>query len=79
MRQFADIRTVEVWYARLDLDRPYAQLAALLRRAVRKRLDRTLRKGRHKDSLRAFSKLTQEVDGEPPIDSDPPLISQCPD
>ena len=74
MRQFAGMRTVEVWYARLDLERQYQELAALLRRASRKRLDRTLTKGRRKDSLRAFSKLTQEVDGEPRIISDPPFI-----
>ena len=42
MRQFAGMRTVEVWYARLDLERQYAELAALLPRAARKRLDRTL-------------------------------------
>jgi hypothetical protein len=74
MRQFAAMRTVDVWYARLDLERQYAQLSALLKSASRKRLDRALAKGRRKDSLRAFAKLTHDVDGEPRIVSDPPLI-----
>ena len=74
MRQFAGMRTVEVWYARLELERQYASCGAC-RRAARKRLDRTLRKSRRKESLPAFSELTQEVDGEPRIVSDPPLIA----
>jgi uncharacterized protein (DUF2252 family) len=74
MSGFAGMRTVEVWYARLDLEKQYAQLAALLGRATRKRLDRTIEKGRRKDSLRAFEKLTHQVDGQPRIISDPPLI-----
>jgi uncharacterized protein (DUF2252 family) len=74
MRQFARMRTVEVWYARLDLEQQYERLSALLRRSSRKRLDRTLETGRRKDSLRAFAKLTREVDGESRIVSDPPLV-----
>ena len=74
MRKFAAMRTVDLWYARLDLERQYEQLSALLNRASRKRLDRTLEKGRRKDSVRAFAKLTHDVDGEPRIVSDPPLI-----
>jgi Uncharacterized protein conserved in bacteria (DUF2252) len=74
MREFSGMRTVEVWYARFDLERQYAELAALLGRAKRKRLDRTLEKGRKKDSLHALEKLTHEVDGRPRIVSDPPLV-----
>ncbi len=39
-----------------------------------KRFERNVAKARSKDSLKAFSKLTQIVDGEPRIASDPPLI-----
>lgn len=73
-RQFAEMRTVEVWYARLELERQYDKLSALLGREASKQLDRTLAKGWRKDSLRAFAKLTREVDGKPRIVSDPPLI-----
>jgi uncharacterized protein (DUF2252 family) len=74
MRKFAGMRTVEVWYARIDLERQYEELSAMLQRGGRKKLDRTLAKGRRKDSVRAFAKLTHDVDGEPRIVSDPPLI-----
>ena len=40
----------------------------------RKRFERNVAKARSKDSLRAFAKLTEIVDGEPRIASDPPLI-----
>jgi uncharacterized protein (DUF2252 family) len=68
------MRTVDVWYARLDLERQYERLSAVLRRSSRKRLDRSLASARRKDSVRAFAKLTRQVDGEPRIVSDPPLL-----
>ena len=39
-----------------------------------KRFERNVAKTRSKDSLRAFAKLTEIVDGEPRIISDPPVI-----
>jgi uncharacterized protein (DUF2252 family) len=39
-----------------------------------KRTEAALAKARTKDSMQVFSKLTREVDGEPRIISDPPLI-----
>ena len=38
------------------------------------RAEANIAKGRTKDSLKAFSKLTEIVDGEPRIKADPPLI-----
>ena len=40
----------------------------------RKRLEKNVAKARTKDSLNAFAKLTEVVDGEPRIVSDPPLM-----
>ena len=37
-------------------------------------MENNVEKARTKDSLKAFSKLTHLVDGEPRITSDPPLI-----
>lgn len=74
MGRFAQMRTVDVWYARLDLESQYAELSAMLRKSARKRLDKAMARGRHKDSLRALSKLTGVVDGVPQIVSDPPLV-----
>jgi uncharacterized protein (DUF2252 family) len=39
-----------------------------------KRFERNVAKAQSKDSLKAFAKLTEIVDGEPRIVSDPPLI-----
>jgi uncharacterized protein (DUF2252 family) len=74
MRAFAGERTVDVWYARLDLEQQFTQWAVGLDASDRKVLDKTLKKARRKDSLRALAKLTYVVDGEPRIVSDPPLV-----
>jgi uncharacterized protein (DUF2252 family) len=74
MRRFAAMRTVEVWYARLDLAPLAEQWSTQMSKARRKALEQALEKGRAKDSRRAFAKLTHEVDGEPRIVSDPPLV-----
>ena len=44
-----------------------------------KRADRNLAKTRSKDSLKAFAKLTEIVDGEPRIIGDPPVITPIED
>jgi len=69
MRQFADMRTLDVWYARLEVEELFARWS-VPGGGQRKALE----KARSKTSLRAFSKLTHEVDGQPRIISDPPLI-----
>jgi uncharacterized protein (DUF2252 family) len=74
MRRFAAMRTVDVWYARLDVAPLAEEWSAQMPKAQRKALEQALEKGRAKDSRRAFAKLTHEVDGQPRIVSDPPLI-----
>jgi uncharacterized protein (DUF2252 family) len=74
MRRFAGMRTIEVWYARLEVEAQFARWSQRASAAGRRRLDKTLAKGRGKDSLRALEKLTHEVDGHPRIVSDPPLV-----
>lgn len=73
MRQFATMRDLEVWYARLDEATILAQLQALGAKAV-KRVERGVAKARAKDSLRALNRLTHRVDGELRIVSRPPLL-----
>ena len=74
IRGFAAMSNLELWYSRIDVD----EIAALAARQgtgkQRKRFERNVAKARSKDSLRAFAKLTEIVDGEPRIASDPPLI-----
>jgi uncharacterized protein (DUF2252 family) len=74
IRQFASMKTLDVWYARASI----SDLQAVLRgqgtgRQV-KQLDRTVAKGRRKDSARAFEKLAVKRNGQARIRADPPLI-----
>ena len=74
IRGFAGMSNLEVWYARIDVDEIAALADRLGSRKQKKRFERNVAKARSKDSLRAFAKLTEIVDGEPRIASDPPLI-----
>ena len=74
MSRFAGLRTLDLWYARLDVDELAERWAPDATAKELKRFERNLAKARAKDSMRAFDKLTHLVDGEPRIASDPPLI-----
>ena len=74
MRDFASMRTLDLWYARIEVDELARSFMEQASSREAKRLERDLAKARTKDSLKAFAKLTQVVDGEPRIVSDPPLI-----
>jgi uncharacterized protein (DUF2252 family) len=76
MRTFADMRTLDVWYSRLDADEVVAKAASGSKRPS-KAVDRSrkmLQKARTKDSLQALSKLTEVVDGQHQIVADPPIV-----
>jgi uncharacterized protein (DUF2252 family) len=74
MREFARRGDLDVWYAQLDttemLDWRRSHAKARTVRGIQRSVD----KAHRHDSLAAFSKLTHDVDGEPRIISDPPLI-----
>jgi uncharacterized protein (DUF2252 family) len=74
MRDLASMKTFDLWYSRVDAETLIAQFQGTASTKRRKLMERNLAKTRAKDSLRAFSKLTTIVDGEPRIISDPPLI-----
>jgi uncharacterized protein (DUF2252 family) len=75
-RSLAQRRALELWY--LDIDRDIEEIvrgwAGRLSRGRLKRFERDVAKARARDSLRAFAKLTELVDGRPRIVNDPPLI-----
>ena len=75
MHEFAAMRALDVWYARLDIEELSTRLATRGTRKQMKRFERNVAKARAKDSMRAFGRLTQMVDGKPRIISDPPLIT----
>ena len=74
MRALASMKTLDLWYSRVDADTLIAQFQSTASAKRRKLMEKNLAKTRAKDSLRAFSKLTTTVDGEPRIAGDPPLI-----
>jgi hypothetical protein len=74
MIAFAEMRALDLWYARLDVEELAKRWATRGTAEQLKRFDRNMAKARTKDSLRASDRLTCVVDGRPRIISDPPLI-----
>jgi uncharacterized protein (DUF2252 family) len=74
MRKFAAMPNLEVWYARLDAESIEAELRANNDERQARQVGRSVAKARTKDSLRALTRLTENVDGEPRIVSNPPLV-----
>ena len=74
MREFAALTEFGVWYSRLDGDSIVALVRAEVGTKEAPNLEANLAKARSKDSMKAFTKLTQLLDGQPIITPDPPLI-----
>jgi uncharacterized protein (DUF2252 family) len=74
MAQFAAMKQLDVWYARLDVDSVLKDYGTQFKPKMVKRTEKQLAKARTKDSMTAFSKLTHVVDGEPRIVDESPLI-----
>src|SRR3954447_20238291 len=73
VRRLAAMRTIDVWYERLDIE-ALEQYRSQVSKKAAKTYDKTLAKAERKNSLRAFDRLTERVDGRVRIISDPPLI-----
>ena len=74
MAGFATMSSLDVWYTHLDVDR---LLPSFLRALDRKRTPavwKAIETARAHDSMHAFERLTEVVDGEPHIVHDPPLV-----
>jgi uncharacterized protein (DUF2252 family) len=72
MIEFAQMRTLDVWYARLDLE---TILPTIKDDEARKRLKRRLQKAEASDVVESdFPKLVTIENGEPTIRDNPPLI-----
>ena len=74
MRSFAAMGNLDVWYARLDVESVLAELAKTADRRLIRKAEANVAKAKKKNSLKAFDRLVREVDGEPRIISDPPLL-----
>jgi uncharacterized protein (DUF2252 family) len=74
VREYAAMRELEVWYSRIDVEPALDSLRSQADKQRLRRVERNLDKARAKDSIRAYGKLTEEVNGRVRIVSDPPLI-----
>ena len=74
MREFAAMRNLDVWYARLDVESFLAEVAKVATPEDMKRARKNVAKAHKKNSMKAFDRLVRVVDGEPQIISDPPLL-----
>jgi len=84
MAQFAQMRTLDIWYARLSEEQPLETInmavstpkGKTLKKAegLEKKLRANIATARTRDSLQALSKLAETVDGKYRIVSQPPMI-----
>ena len=79
INRYAGMRNLDLWYTRVDVEDLLAEVEKSATAKERKRAQANLAKTRSKDSLRAFSKLTEMVDGEPRIAADPPVVTPIED
>jgi uncharacterized protein (DUF2252 family) len=74
MAAFAAMPNLQVWYASLDVETVLERRAAELKRRMVKGTQKIMDRARTKDSMAAFAKLTEVVDGEARIVDQSPLI-----
>jgi uncharacterized protein (DUF2252 family) len=74
MRVFAGMKNLEVWYARLDVENFMKNYAPQFENRVVGRAEKAFAKARTRDSMSAFAKLTERVNGRVRIVDQSPLI-----
>jgi uncharacterized protein (DUF2252 family) len=74
MQGFAGMNNLDVWYAHMEVETAVTELGSQLKPSMAKRTEKALAKARTRDSMSAFSKLTEEVDGRVRIADQSPLI-----
>jgi uncharacterized protein (DUF2252 family) len=79
MRAFSAMSSLDIWHARADLNLVHKVFQAQMTRRSRKVMVRDLAKAYTRDSMHAFSKLADVVDGQTRIIADPPLIMPVPE
>ena len=65
MAEFAAMRNLEVWYARLEVEKLCLGCGRGSPATNRKRIDKAMAKALGRDSKKAFSKLSQQVEAGP--------------
>lgn len=78
MAAFATHSNLAVWYEQIDAEQYIAEGRSLINRRLRENViapaERSVARARTRDSMHAFAKLAQRVDGRWRIIPDPPLV-----
>ncbi|MFI5038348.1 MAG: DUF2252 domain-containing protein [Solirubrobacterales bacterium] len=74
VREFAGMGNLAVWYAHLDIESAVGQYSKQFKAGVVSRAEKALAKAHTRDSMSAFKKLTEVVDGKVQIVDQSPLI-----
>lgn len=74
MSQFASMGDLDVWYSRFEIEGVLAQYGAQFRPKAVRQTEKALARARTRDSMSAFAKLTEVVDGQVRIVDQSPLI-----
>ncbi|MCL7425633.1 DUF2252 domain-containing protein [Streptomyces sp. YS415] len=79
MREFAGMRTLDIWYAQDDADRMRELLASAMDKKARRRIAHATAKARGRTYMQAFDQLTRSTPEGRRIAPDPPLITPLAD
>jgi len=74
MASFAGMNNLAVYYTHVDIDAALAELGPQVNPKLAKRAEKAVAKARTRDSMSAFAKLTEEVDGRVQFVDQSPLI-----
>ena len=74
MRTFAGMKNLEIWYARMEIESVLQEFAPQFKAKQVKRTEKLIAKAQTRDSMSAFSKLTERVNGHAVIVDQSPLI-----
>jgi Uncharacterized protein conserved in bacteria (DUF2252) len=77
IREFATMRNIDVWYAKLDVETIVAKWGSDVGSKIIQNFQHLVTKARSKDHLSAMAKLTEEVDGRVRFVADPPLLTSA--
>ncbi len=75
MREFAGMRTLDIWYAQDDADRLRELMAASMSKEARRRTAKATADARTRTHVQAYAKLTRATAEGRRITPDPPLIT----
>ena len=75
MRDFAGMRTLDIWYAQDDADHMRELMAASMSKEARRRTEKATASARTRTHMQAYAKLTRDTAEGRRITPDPPLIT----